>query len=157
MWADLLYACDGDWWEVYIEEVKRTFPGEKWTNNNGTDASLVHKFGLQCIESEFEPGLGREKLRLGENSGYQAVNLAYLMGAEKIILLGFDMQRSDGKDHWHGRHVSGLNRSSPYKNFARNFIALAADLEVEGIKVLNATRQTALDCFEKVTLEDALC
>lgn len=153
----MLYACDGEWWEIYHQQVCENFPGEKWTNNQGTAAKLVSKYGINCIEAEFEPGLGKQKLHLGGNSGYQAVNLAYLMGAEKIILLGFDMQRTDGKEHWHGRHVNGLNRCSPYKTFVKNFDALAADLKQEGIPVLNATRQTALNCFNKVTLEEALC
>jgi hypothetical protein len=90
----------------------------------------------------------------GGNSGYQAVNLAFLFGAAKIVLLGFDMK---GGSHWHGDHPGALNRGVPTRAFAKAFPALADDLKSEGVEVLNATRDTALECFPKIDLEDALC
>lgn len=85
------------------------------------------------------------------------MNLAYLFGARKIILLGFDMQSADGKSHWHGDHPGPLNRSSAFKTWIKNFDILARDLRDAGVDVVNATRVTALNCFQKANLEDALC
>lgn len=36
------------------------------------------------------------------------------------------------------------------------FPALAADLKREGVRVINASRETALECFERMSLEEAL-
>lgn len=92
----------------------------------------------------------------GGNGGYQAINLAYFLGARKIILLGYDMQRSQNKSHWHGDHPSALNRSCNFKTWLKNYKDLARDLRGAGVACVNASRNTALDCFQKVTLEEAL-
>lgn len=149
----MLYACDGEWWDRYHADVVRCFKGELWT----TDKRASLTYGLNHVPGESKPGLGRGVLHYGANSGYQAINLAYLMGASRIVLLGFDMQKTGGKSHWHGDHPSGLNRQSPLKSFAKNFPALAKDLSAAGVEVVNATRETALECFPKIQLEDALC
>lgn len=92
----------------------------------------------------------------GGNSGYQCINLAYLWGARRIVLLGFDMQRTDGKAHWFGDHPQGLHNNSPYDKWLRNFDRLAADLKAEGVEVINATRKTALRCFPFASIDEAL-
>lgn len=102
-------------------------------------------------------GLGKDGLiHTGNNSGYQAINLVYLFGAKIIFLLGYDMQRTDGKSHWHGDHPGNLNRHSNYPKWIENFQKLASDLKEEGVKVVNATRKTALNCFPKQKLEEIL-
>jgi len=153
-WADVLYACDGPWWDEYIEEVRRSFPGDCWTQ----DLDSSNRYKLSYVAARKGPGLGKEKIiHTGENGGYQAMNLAYLLGASKIILLGMDMQKTGNKCHWHGEYPSPLNRHSPYNKWVKNFDSLARDLYDAGVEVINATRTSALNCFKKVNLEDALC
>jgi len=153
-WADVLYACDGDWWERYIPDVLSTFDGELWTQDFGAS----EKYGLHRIDGNKADGLGRDKVHYGANSGYQAINLAYLFGAKKMILLGFDMKRGeDKKSHWHGDHPGSLNTSMPIHTWIKNFRKLAEDLREEKVEVVNASRETALECFNKINLEVALC
>jgi len=153
-WADLLYACDGDWWDEYIDEARKKCQSELWAY----DFNASEKYGLNRIEGDTRgKGLGRNGIiHTGGNSGYQAVNLVYLLEAKKIILLGFDMQRTNGKSHWHGDHPQRLNRTSDMKSWVQKFNNLARDLREAGIEVINATRETALDCFKRVPLEVAL-
>jgi hypothetical protein len=93
----------------------------------------------------------------GGNSGYQAINLAYLWGAQTIILLGLDCSKApDGKDHWFGQHGPGLTQQQPYDIWQARFPQLAQDLKEEGVRVINCSRQTALTCFERMTLEKAI-
>jgi hypothetical protein len=154
LWADILYACDGEWWDRYIENVLLTFSGELWTQ----DVPAASKYGINRIEADGACGLGRDKIHYGANSGYQAINLAYLFGAKRVILLGFDMRRSDDrKSHWHGDHPGPLNKDMPIKAWVKNFWKLAEDLKGENVEVINSTRDTALECFNKVKLEVALC
>ena len=104
------------------------------------------------------PGLGHTQLHFGGNSGYQAVNLAYLFGATKIILLGFDMQRTNGEVHYFGNHPYHKAKQGPrpeiLHSWCKNFDKLAVDLNKMGVKVINATRQTALTCFPRANIED---
>ena len=154
MWADILYACDGDWWDEHIYEVLSRFKGELWTQ----DLPAAEKFGLNRIEGSSQKGLGKEKINFGANGGYQMVNLAYLFGAQKIILLGFDMKLGkDKKSHWHGDHPRYLNKVMPISKWIDNFNRLASDLKSEGVNVINATRDSALECFQKQKLEVVLC
>lgn len=88
----------------------------------------------------------------GGNSGYQAINLAYHFGAARLVLLGFDMQRTGGKSHWFGDHPAGMNVPSPYDVWRGKFTALAADLALEGVEVLNCSRETALETFRRMDL-----
>lgn len=153
MWADVLYACDGEWWDVYIKEARDRFKGECWTQ----EKKSALEYGIFHIRGEAAAGLGKDRIHFGENSGYQAINLAYLFGAVRIVLLGFDMQNKGQLTHWHGDHPLQLNRECPVRSFIKKFPALANDLKSEGVEVINATRETALDCFPKMELEDALC
>jgi hypothetical protein len=134
--------------------VNGCFKGACWT----FDKDAAVQYGIRWAESDTQgKGLGRNGIiHTGGNSGYQAINLVFLLGAKKIILLGFDMQRTNGKSHCHGDHPGTLNRSSNYKLWVKNFLQLARDLSAEGVEVTNATRETALNCFERRTLEEAL-
>ena len=124
-----------------------------WTQ----DIIASSKYGLNRVEGKRADGLGKDKVHYGANGGYQAINLAYLFGAKKIILLGFDMKRGKVKSHWHGEHPGGLNKDLLIKTWLKNFPKLAEDLKSEGVEVINSTRDTALECFNKVKLEDAIC
>jgi hypothetical protein len=94
----------------------------------------------------------------GGNSGYQAINLLYLLGYTTIILLGYDMQMQGKRGHWHPDHPGGLANPSQatFKNWRRSFEVLGGKLKKAGVTVLNATRETALDSFKRVRLEDVL-
>lgn len=153
-WADILYACDGDWWKRYFDDVKKVFSGECWTYDY--DASM--QYSIRHINGDTSgKGLGKNGIiHTSGNGGYQAINLVYLLGAKRIILMGFDMQRTNQKSHCHGDHPGSLNRFSPYGSWAKNFIQLARDLHEEGVEVINATRETALNCFKRQPIEEAL-
>lgn len=150
-WADMLYACDYPWWEQYIEEVRSHFSGELCSQDERALA-----LGVTHTPGEHKPGLGLNKIHFGGNSGYQAVNLAFLRGAHKIILLGYDMQRTNGMTHWHGDHPGNLSKHSPVESWVQRFKAMALDLKQRGIVVLNASRETALPWFPRESLERAL-
>jgi len=148
-----MYACDDHWWDRYVAEIKRDFAGELWTQS----VRSGKRYGINVWEGQSMPGLGRKKIHFGNNSGYQAINLAYLLGAKSIILLGFDMKRQAGKTHFFGDHPYHKNHQGPNDDVMRrwcaNFVQLAADLKQEGVTVYNATRETALKAFEQRDLQ----
>lgn len=108
--------------------------------------------GLDAIEGKSGNGLGKGCLRHGENSGHQAINLAYLLGASHIYLLGYDMGAT-GKTHWFGSHPKELHQGE-YSSYVSNFNQIARDLKAEGVRVVNFTRQTALNQFERADIDD---
>lgn len=100
-------------------------------------------------------------IHFGGNSGYQAINLAFLFGITRVILVGFDMKKDGSKVHFFGNHPYHLKNGGPTETtisqWVNNFIKLAADLREEGVEVINATRETALTCFNRQNLEDIKC
>jgi len=148
-----LYACDAKWWNFHISDVIRDFDGELWTQNEAWQKDKPEDWGITVLTSLAQPGLSTKKgtIHRGGNSGYQAVNLAYHLGASHILLLGFDMM-INGARHWFGEHPQGLNMASNYNDFSRNFDSIIP--EDYGIEVWNLTRQTALKAFPIYDLDD---
>lgn len=158
-WADVWYAADARFW--------------KWAHRGDADWADVKRIagayaGLKftvTVESTKWPGvtlLGRGpshglsldplKLCLGGNSGYQAINLAVLMGAARVILLGYDMRvGTRGRQHWHADHP--MKQASPYSTFQQAYPTLVAPLKAAGVEVLNCSRDTAIKCFPRPPLE----
>lgn len=103
-------------------------------------------------------GLNRQPgvINSGLNSGFQAINLAWHFGARRIVLLGYDFQRTAGRSHWHGDHPAGFANGGNYREWAHHMAALAGDLKADGVDVINASRQTALECFQRRPLEAIL-
>jgi hypothetical protein len=147
-WADLLYACDTPWWDTYIAQVRDTFHGALWTQN----IASKQFDGVRTVGSLNAPGLSRRPgvIHQGGNSGYQAINLAWLAGARRMRLLGFDMRNVDGRTHHHGDHPGVLHRPMVYDRWLPQFDALAADLRCEGVEVLNCTPGSALKVFPRI-------
>tara|TARA_R100000655_G_scaffold87091_1_gene127233 strand:+ start:3360 stop:3788 length:429 start_codon:yes stop_codon:yes gene_type:complete len=124
---------DRTWWKHYLPQVKKTFHGERYScavnlRDVTTAKSSVHK-----------------------NSGAGAIALADYWGAQRIILIGYDGQKTGGKAHWHGDHPVGLGNAGSIEKWPMHFRKLALKAQV-----INCTRETILDCFPRVPLETAL-
>lgn len=149
-WADILYTCDSSWLRHYDDRIQST------ARRISPDVPAA-QFGARVIAMEAGDGLGRSAIRSGNNSGYQALNYGFLCGMRHAILLGYDMKWSaDGKRHNHADHPSPLGNFGVPTMCQRKFPALAKDLAAEGVSVINASRETALDCFPRAPLRVAL-
>lgn len=168
-WADIIYACDSTWWDFH--KGCPEFSGEKWTQAYSPALSsresaeavaqmeTIARYGLNYVYGAHCPGISLDPalIHYGHNSGFQALNLAVHLGAKRVILLGYDMKKSnDGKSHWFGDHPPEIHRCSPYNKFAEAFNSAVPDLIAAGVKVINCSRDTALTCFERAKIEDIL-
>lgn len=136
--------------------MRSTFSGKLYTQWHTPETQrFAEKTGLNAIEGSPARGLGRDRLHHGENSGYQAINMAYLLGATRIILLGYNMSKPGGKSHFFGDHPKGLHNGN-YENYIRNFDRLAEDLAREGVEVINCTPGSRLTQFRAAELREAL-
>lgn len=127
---------DKGWWERYAAEAKANFCGELLTLS-------ANPFGIKTARIEHY-----------RNSGGGAVSLAIARGAKRIILLGYDMQKTGGMSHWHGDHPRGLGSAGKISEWPVEFENLKR--KNPGIEIINFTRETALTCFARRPLEDAL-
>jgi hypothetical protein len=150
----VLYAADCRFWDVYADEIFPAFHGECWSVSEEARQKHGTYWIRHCRDAGFNPS--PDTINGGGNSGYQGIHLATTFGATKIVLLGFDMQRTGGKEHWHGRHKGRLPNGQGFAGWMRQMAPLARDLERLGVTVVNCSRQTALRCFKRAPLEETL-
>jgi hypothetical protein len=92
------------------------------------------------------------------------MNLAWLWGAKRMVLVGFDMCWVGGKEHFFGAHQhqpgkrprEQLRNDSPYHLFIRHMGKLAVDLRREKVEVVNTSAVSRLPYWPKMSLECAL-
>lgn len=156
--ADILYSCDGAWWDAHKGATE--FAGERWSSHRGDEKhasdnklDVAARYGLNLVEGAHEAGFSSNPavIHYGCNSGFQAVNIALLKGATRIVLVGFDMRTVDGKAHFFGDHPEGLRNNTDFRNFITAFRQAGAP-----VPIVNATPGSALDCYPMIRLEDAL-
>lgn len=152
------YACDTKWWRAHWDYL---YPGPDRYSLKAKDDDEGIK-GVTQMEKGERLGLSDEwpVLCWGGNSGYQAINLAYLLGYKYMILLGYDLRLNGKSAHWHQDHnFPGSTNpvTATFEGWMRDFRHLADEIKHKGIEVLNATRDTNLACFSQVRLENALC
>jgi hypothetical protein len=157
--AQVLYGCDAKWWRFH--KGAQSFAGEKWTSHGPASSNdkspILETFGLKSVAGfqgeQFSTN--PDHIYYGSNSGFQAVGLAILFGARRIVMVGFDMRHHKGKHHFFGNHPAPLHNPTNYQRFIGAF-EKASKRMPEGVTILNATPGSALKCFPMVTLDEAL-
>lgn len=97
----------------------------------------------------------RRGLHRGTNCGYGALNLAIVLGANPIYLLGYDMQRSKDKTHYHEGYRRTANQKALIE-FAASFTMIYKDIRAKKISVVNLNPKSKLRCFKFSTIEEVL-
>lgn len=126
-WADALVSYDKAWWKAH----KPDYSGPKY----------------HCHASEIE-GMQMFEPRPG-NSGTLGLSVAMKMKPSRVILLGADCQGT----HFFGKHTkTGLRHTSAtqFRTMTRQFAAFSKS------PIVNCSPVSALTCFPKMSLEEAL-
>lgn len=172
--ADLLYACDAEWWRVNPDAL--SFPGTKvsiWSGH-GEPPDQINRIRLATDASgkSVRDGISADPAAIhhGKNSGHQTVNVAaHLVGrGGTVALLGFDMMPGpSGELHHHADHPAPLKNPIHKKDkkegeldaFDRWAAALStvvqplADL---GIDIVNCSRRTSVTGIRRAPITDIL-
>lgn len=152
---DLLYAADGRWIEHHRDTL-RPLSFDKWTAIDKRYDFSPEWSAIKIISTDKSGlSLDREALIGGCHSGYQLINLAYLMGFRTVILLGYDARA--GGHHFFGKHPTrDLDVESNFKRWMIRYKHLADDAERVGLTIINATASSAIPYFEKRPIEEIL-
>lgn len=159
-WADLLYAADWSWWKTAAGAPG--FRGERWTchsTNPGycdDKSAVAGQFDLRLVAADDGRGfsMNPDRIHYGSpgSSGFQALNLAILKGARKIVLIGFDMRVAEGRTHFYGVRNDGLRVCSDaqYRDMTRAYGAAP-----DGVQIINASTGSALTVYPAMSFDDA--
>ncbi|MEN3753747.1 hypothetical protein ABC733_17240 [Mangrovibacter sp. SLW1] len=129
--CQFIYAGDLRWWQKNISHVPKT--AELWSS----DKTATSRYGVKNFPTDTSCTF---------NSGQRAILFAQWLGAENIILLGYDCSIANGS-HWHGDHPE-LDNPTPanIKRWKGEFERTAQALSGK-TRVINCSRETALTCF----------
>lgn len=151
-WADVLMGFDSAWWREYGRgkpsdggpSVEDVFTGDRLT------CSMIgNTLGIPTLyQQNWVRGYG--------NSGTAAISLAVVCGAVKVVLLGYDCQKTGGLTHWHGAHPKPLGNAKSMPAWPRKFAQVAAFAASKKVPVINCSRETALKCFPRSELLEEL-
>jgi len=128
---------------------------------------LINAPGIKVMRRDNSPNAGISTrpgiLNWNYSSGACAINLAYLFGVKRIILLGFDMKMDGGRHNYHTDYPTANDPppkkhdpNSRYTRFMKPFPAIAESLKRLNVECLNATEGSALTVFPMVRLEDVV-
>jgi hypothetical protein len=99
--------------------------------------SRLNEFNLviksnKAIDEKTGFGTSVSNFTRGHNSGFCAIQMAILLGYEKIYLLGFDMNLNTNKTHFHDGYASNSNiekNIEAYKEITMNALRLSPEID----------------------------
>lgn len=159
-WIDWLHAYDEEFWLNHPAAVK--WPGLKTTGQSpsgivGGDDIILIKMAPKYTAKPFDDPM--RPVHAGRDSGYQAIQLAALVGAARVLLLGFDAHSvgRHGKHNWHeGYEYLGQRKPCDFEMHLGLHEDLEVIMRVRGVWVINCTPGSAITAYSMMPLEQAL-
>jgi hypothetical protein len=90
---EIMYACNRGFWDRYYTEAA-AYSCTKWTTSKEAAAA----YPLNWIAEAWGVGLCTDPDTIfhGHGSGYSLIGIAHKLGAQRILLLGYDMKFGEG-------------------------------------------------------------
>ena len=154
--------------EGYFKDVKTAWvlvTNEAHCSMKWRDGKFVHKNGfvynLFCVSMLIRNagvegiGFSFDDFRTGYNSGFCALQLAVLLGYEKIYLLGFDMR---GK-YYHDKYGDKKIRNKTFDKFYDNFVTALSVLKERrpGVEVVSCSHTSRLNEIIRYMPFETIC
>lgn len=148
-WAEYCFFADRRWWDWNHKKVidyegllvsRSAVPNHGITNLKRIGRTNRHPISrsADCVA--------------GFCGGANALNLAYILGANPIFLLGFDMYPGNWHDWHQAPHVDNQHRNKfiPYMEW------MAEEIKKDGFRVYNTNLKSRLRCFPFIDLEELM-
>ncbi|HEY1300865.1 MAG TPA: hypothetical protein VGF07_10240 [Stellaceae bacterium] len=145
-WAEILFFGDASWCRDHMGLVA-AFGGLAVTSS-----AKAHRRAPEAIL--VEPPLIPDPA--GLTSGHLALALAAAMGAAEIVLLGFDCRTIAGRSHCHNDYAGAWTDSLYRDRVLPTWAGWRQQMTGKGVHVVNATPDSAIAEFRKVTLRNLL-
>lgn len=148
--VNILHFGDRKWYKAHAEEIPKHFHGLITTSKE----CFRHLNTLFWIPRRPE-GFHKNALGWNRNTGAGAINLALILGARRVFLLGFDMDLSPtGEGNWYENKVDKPD-AKRLSRFAGAIAACIPSLKKNfpGVQIINLNLHSKLDCFQKMDWE----
>ncbi len=135
--------CDNRWWNAFKTELA-SYKGTVFSAMPGYHPSGVPwVWGLK----RYPQGLHVDGVGWNGNVGAAAINLALLLGAKRVLLLGFDMKRIADRPNWHDRVICpAATEPRIYRGFVSDFRFVRRDWKAKfpDREIINVTNDSGL-------------
>jgi len=132
--VEICCFADVGWWHKNKWELEK-FTNRIVTNSPGMDNfNVPGVLNMKRVRDGFHTG---DTLGFNASTGAVALNLAVLLGAGRVFLLGFDMCLQGTEHHWHKHQTKGILPDS-FARHIRGFDTLRKGLPPE-VQVFNVT------------------
>jgi hypothetical protein len=116
--------------------------------------SLPNKPMWLNVIKRYAKGIQGDGIGWNGNTGVAAINLAILLGATRVFLLGFDMKRTREDSNW---HLNNIDKNPPevYQKFIEWFKYFYEDWKSKysHIEIINVTDSSELPYVQKIPVE----
>lgn len=150
---DILYFSDNSWQENRPELVQ-LWPGFVVTSNRNTKARLglfVDYLDVSRLTEEMQV----KSDYVQASSGHTAACLAAIMGARRLVLIGFECQAILGKTHGHDDYTQG-DMLAFKERFLPGWTGLSFAFKQMEVEVINSTPNSLIKEFDFMPFEDAV-
>lgn len=145
---------DSEWWDTIGREAEPYVKGGGRLVGCHPDLELASEDWLSWIPSVEEGGLtDRPPLCWNGNTGVLALNLALILGARRVFLLGFDMGLGkDGRANWHDKRHQAAE-PDVYPRFVDEFLRVVKLIPAifPGREVVNVHERDTLPFLPRVS------
>lgn len=140
-------------WPQLLHRGRDTYLRDAATRNVRDRPSWLHLFGCDYQGTTFSEDVSKLN---GTNSGFCGLNLAYILRPRRLLMFGFDMNRSrDGRAYWHPPYPwstpAGATKPGKYAEWAGQFDKAAAMFRAADVFVQNVSATSAIEAFAKIT------
>jgi hypothetical protein len=163
--ADVIHGCNYQFWHRWWPDL-RDHPADRWTTRPELEGIYP---GLEYIAERWEPGLSRDPAWIAAHhgTGPQLVNIAYLYGCTRLLLVGWDMRfhgKQDNRTYVTRRYLGEDDltlqhwpRTGPNGELEGLIREMETIRPAEyGIEIINCTPGSALRCFPFMEIDRAL-
>jgi hypothetical protein len=162
-WIDMVFFGDNSFFLAYKNKLAE-FPGIKISCHPHIEKYNWVKYLPKDNNHPNGISSNPKKVSWNNNSGSAAINIAVNAGAKRVILLGFDMKlNTNAQQHWHDLYhrLNAVNRKGkpvgvPFGRHLMGFPEIAKDTAKMGVEILNASPDSAICQFRKVTIKELI-
>ena len=152
-WMDMIFFGDSGFFLQNKEKLAR-YPGLKISSANAVQKAAWVKYTPPDTKHVLGISGNPKLVSWNHNSGAAAISIAVHTGAKRIILLGFDMKLdADMKQHWHDIYHAPKKVEPIFARHLLGFPEIAKDAERLGVEIINASPDSAIECFRKTTVK----
>ena len=161
-WIDAVFFGDMNFFLQHKDRLAQ-FPGLKVSCHPNIEKYNWVKYLARDVRHVRGISDNPKMVSWNNNSGSAAISMAVNAGAKRIILVGFDMKlNGSSHQHWHDLYGRGpiedmrKKMKLPFERHLRGFPEIARDAKRRQVEIINASPDSAIGDFPKVSLKELL-